>query len=281
MKNRFLNTIFTLAIIALIGFLVGLPYLENTEIEKEVALFKRSEKRINVSSSFKSKEFKQLPSVVKNYLQNSIKNKSESPKISEINIVGKTRSAENENWIETKTKIYFSLTSPAFIETAETFEFFPLWMLNIKTYLNNTASTRTKLLSSIPLNNFAGNKLNRSYIILYLMESAFSPTVLLPNRNVQWKWVNPSTASAIIWNENLKGSAIFHFNSKNEVTKIVSKERYMPGKLDYTKETFTIHLANYKDVGDYYIPTYFEVQWNLVGNDFTFGRFQITDISYE
>ncbi len=111
------------------------------------------------------------------------------------------------------------------------------------TYINGKASTLDKLFSSIPIYEFEGNKLNKSYLILYLMESVFSPTTLLPNKQLTWKYINNASAKATIWNQNLDGNATFYFNDNNQITKIVSDERYMRGKVDYSRETFTIHFA--------------------------------------
>lgn len=281
MKNIIIKISLVVIILLLAGFFLGIPYLDNSEIDEKVSLLKKNINKNDVAKSFKLTEFAQLPQIVKSYLQKSIKKKSVSPTVSKINIVGKTKSQPNSKWIETKSTIYYSITEPAFIEVAEISSPYPLWTKIVDTYINNIASTNRKLISSIPSYEFSGNKLNRSYIVLYLMESVFSPTALLPNMNVHWKKNDNSSAMATAWNDQLKGSALFYFNSENEVTKIVSANRYMPGKLDYTKETFTVYLANYKDVGDYYIPTYFEFQWNLAAGDFTFGRFQITDIEYK
>jgi len=279
--NRITKILLSIVIIALLGFFLGVPYYEDIITKDKIDQLKNEKLKATVSIAFKSNAFAKLPFSVRNYLRATIKNNSVSPLISHISIAGKMRTSPESDWVKAESTIHYSTTTPGFIEILKIFEYLPVWFQTDNTFINNTATTKTKLLSSIPINNFAGNKLNRSFIVLYLMESVFSPTVLLPDMNVQWRRVNNSSARANVWSENLKGSAIFHFNTKNEVTKIVSTDRYLAGKLDYTKETFTIHLANYKDIGDYYIPTYFELQWNLAGNDFTFGRFQITDISYE
>lgn len=270
-----------LIIAGLAVFLFGIPYLDNIEINKNISLLKNEEKGSDVEFAFASTEFAKLPVIVKKYLNKSIKDKSTSHIFCNISLVGKTKAGPNWEWMDTKSTINYSLTEPGFIEISETYENYPLWTKRVDSYVNSEATTSKKYLSSIKLNSFNGNKLNRSYLILYLMESIFSPTVLLPNMNIQWKQIDKFSAKATLWNDQLQGSAIFYFNSKNEVTKITSDNRYMPGKTDYSKESFTMHLANYKEIGNYYIPTYFELQWNLIGNDLTFGMFQIIDILYE
>lgn len=281
MKNRLSKIIALIVILGIAGFFIGIPYLDNAKISEDINELENKSQTINVSAIVNSHDFKTLPRLVKNYLSSNIKNKSFSPKLSKISITGKTREDKNSEWIDVNSKIYYSTTEPNFVEISNAKENYFIWNKVKNTYIDGKASTVHKLFSSIQRYKFEGNKLNKSYLILYLMESVFSPTTLLPNKHINWKYLNNSTAKATVWNQNLDGNATFFFNKKRQISKIVSEERYMPGKVDYTKETFTIHFANYKDVGNYIIPTYFELQWNLAGYNFTFARYQITDISYE
>ena len=243
MNKLIIKILLNVIIISLLGFLLGVPYYENTKIDENIELLKTKENKNSVSQSFKSSMFEQLPTSVKRFLERAIKNKIESPVISKIQLSGKTKVSRKSEWLDTKSIIHYSTVSPGFVDVTEIYNSNLLYEKTISTYIDNFASTSTKLISSIPLSNFAGNKLNRSYLVLYLMESIFSPTVLLPNRNIHWKRISKNSAKAIIWDKNIERSATFYFNSKNEVTKITSEDRYMPGKIDYKKEAFTIHLA--------------------------------------
>lgn len=281
MNNNIIKIIVVIFLLGLIGFFFGIPYSNNLDIDDKIAQINSFEKKQNVSSSFESEDFSKLPTIVKNYLLKAIKNKTWSPKVSLINYSGKFKTSPNAEWVDINSTINISTIVPAFVQVSETYENNPIWNKAIDTYINSSASTSTELLSSITLNNFEGNKLNRSFLVLYLMESIFSPTSLLPNINAQWRSVGSNSAEATIWDKNVEGSAVFYFNENNEVVKITSDNRFMPGKNDYSKENFTMYLANYKEINNYYIPTYFEFQWNLASGDFTFGRFQITNISYK
>lgn len=257
-----------------------MPYFNNSLLEKEIEFFleNKSKKKI---ISFNSDDFSKLPFVVKKYLRKSIKNENSSPQYCQYRITGKIKTDQNSEWLNVTSQNYYSATTSDFIKTTETQNSFALWTVTVNRYLNNKASTNSKLLSSIPTYNFSGNKLSRSYLVLYLLESVFCPTVLLPNMNVHWSAIDNTKALATIWDDNIKGTAIFHFNKNGEVIKVVTNDRYMPGAIDYNRETFTIYFANYKNVDNFNIPTYFEYQWNLASGDFTFGRFQISEITYE
>jgi len=280
-NNNLIKIIVIFFLLAFLGFFFGIPYLNNLSVEENVAQINSYKNNYDVAAAFESDDFSKLPSIIVRYLQKSIKDKTISPKVSLINFTGKLKASPNAEWIEINSTIVFSTSKPAFVQVSETYENNPIWEKTIDTYINSSASTSTELLSSITLNKFVGNKLNRSFLVLYLMESVFSPTSLLPNINTQWRNVGDNSAEATIWDKNVEGSAVFYFNENDEVIKITSENRFMPGKNDYSKENFTMHLANYKTLYNYHIPTYFEFQWNLASGNFTFGKFQITDISYK
>ena len=281
MRKRFIIILVLIVIAVLAGIFLGIPYLDNANTSEEINTFKNTNQTLNVNGIIKSNDFANLPRIVKSYLSKNIKNKTFSPKLSKISLIGKTKDTKNAEWVESNSVIYFSTAEPNFIEINEEKKNYFVWNKTRNSYINGKASTFTKLYSSIPTYEFEGNKLNKSYLILYLMESVFSPTTLLPNKHIKWKYLNNSSAKATIWSQNLDGNATFYFNEQNQITKIVSDELYMRGKVDYSRETFTIHFANYKDVGNYIIPTYFEFQWNLAGYDFTFARYQITNTNYQ
>ncbi len=281
MKNGYIKIIIAVIFIALLGFFFVVPYIDNSEIEKNISLLKSHRSKDDTATKLSTQEFSELPFVVKRYLQKSIKNKSATPTVAHISLSGKVREKIKSDWTGIKSKIHLSATTPMFIEVAKTSENLFLWKKHINRYIKGVASTRTKLISSITTNSYKGKRLNQSFLALYLMESFMTPTALLPSTNVHWRQIDKLSAEATVWLNHQKASAIFYFNKKYELTKIVSSDRYMPTKIDYSREKFTIHLANYKEVGNYYIPTFFEFQWNLAASDFTFGRFFVEDISYE
>jgi len=281
LNYKLFKIISVIVFLLIIGFFFGVPYLENKSTVEKITFLSSFENKVNVSSIMKSEDFKNLPNLIRLYLQKAIKNKESSTKLSTITFEGKVKNHPNSKWNEFNSTLYFSTISPHFVQISDVYENDPIWNRITDTYINGLASTETKLLTSISLNSFVGIKLNRSYLVLYLMESIFAPTSLLPNLNIQWKYNTSNSVVATIWDKNVEATAVFYFNDNNEVVKITSKDRFMPGKNDYSKEDFTMYLANYKYVENYFIPTYFEFEWNLSNGDFNFGRFQIKDILYK
>ncbi len=266
--------------VAIVGFFVGMPFVNNHLLQNQTELF--LEKIIKPKQiSFNSTNFSKLPSVVKKYLRKNVTNTSNPPRFCQFSVTGKIRSNQKSEWSDFSSENFYSATTAEFLKIKKTQSFGFLWTQTLERYLEKKASTKSKFISSIPTYTFAGSKLQRSYLVLYLLESVFCPTVLFPDMNIQWSGIDNSTALATIWNQDLNGTAVFHFNNEGEVVKVVTEDRYMGGALDYEREKFTMHFTNYQNVGKFNIPTYCEHQWNLASGDITVGRFQISEIMYE
>jgi hypothetical protein len=54
-------------------------------------------------------------------------------------------------------------------------------------------------------------------------------------------------------------------------------KRYMD---ENNLETWIIKVAQYKEINNVFVPTSFEVLWRLSKGDFSYAKFNITDIVY-
>jgi len=272
----------SLAAVALVIaiFFIGMPIVNSQLLKNETEIF-LDEISKPKQISFNSTNFSMLPPIVKKYLKKNVTNTSNPPRYCQYSITGKVRRDDNSGWQDFSSENYYSATTSEFLKIKETQNFMFLWTKTLERYFNQKASTKSKFVSSIPTYTFAGIKLQRSYLVLYLLESVFCPTVLFPDMNILWSGIDGTKALATIWNQDLNGTATFHFNKNGEVVKIVTEDMYVRGELDYEREKFTMHFTNYQNVGKFNIPTFCEYQWNLAGGDITVGRFQISEIMYE
>ncbi len=76
-----------------------------------------------------------------------------------------------------------------------------------------------------------------------------------------------------------KGLSLFFkitFNEIGEITEMETK-RYMNEK---DLETWVIKATNYKQLNNIFIPTAFDVSWRLEKGDFSYAKFNITEVEY-
>jgi len=280
MKKRYKLEIIALIIFAsVVGLFVGGTYFTNTFVKEEVNKLKST---ITFSPEFFSYlELSDLPFIVQRYLKYSVRQGTKKPEFVRLKMKGEYKLNLDSEWMPITAEEYYSVKNPGFIWNAKLKYFGPIWLNIIDAYVNTRGNQLTKLFSSVTIKNIQGNELDQSYLDRYLLESIFCPTLLLKEKNVRWQSIGQLRARAVLWDKSHRTTVDFFFNKKAEVIRIESENRYRIVDTGFERTKFTIHLANYKEFNNIKIPAYFEIQWNLPGNNFTFGKFEIIDIGYD
>ena len=89
--------------------------------------------------------------------------------------------------------------------------------------------------------------------------------------------VDNRTAKLVFAHNGLSLFFKISFNDIGEITEMETK-RYMDSK---NLETWVIKVAGYKELNCMIIPTDFEVLWRLEKGDFSYAKFNITQIEYD
>ncbi|VAX27760.1 hypothetical protein MNBD_IGNAVI01-2729 [hydrothermal vent metagenome] len=280
MSKTIIRIIFLTVFLIVAGFFISGPIFTNSEIKDKIGQLRDEGANTEIKIDFKTKEFLALPPIVQKYLKNSIVTKSENNKIATVKLSGETKPEASSEWKKTDVDFYYSLSTPAFIWVATSEEMTYLWNKTINTLFNNSANSKNKLLSSITTDEIEGVKLSQTYFLYYILNSVLCPVVLLPSQNIQWTSLGKLKAEVMFWNKSESGTATFYFNNSGNVEKVEAKDMFMPNLIEAKKGKFSLHLANYKEIGGYRVPTYLEYQWNLSDGDFSFARFNVKDITY-
>ena len=103
------------------------------------------------------------------------------------------------------------------------------------------------------------------------------PTNFLPSKRLQWFPIDSKTAKLIF---NYKGLSLFFKITVNEIGEITEMEtkRYFG---EENLETWIIKATNYKELNNVIIPTVFDVLWRLDKGDFSYAKFNITEVEYD
>ena len=113
-------------------------------------------------------------------------------------------------------------------------------------------------------------------MLRWLGESVLYPTNFLPNERLQWFPIDSKTAKLTF---NYNGLFLFFkitFNEIGEISEMETK-RYMDEK---NLETWVIKATNYKELNNVFIPTAFDVLWRLDKGDFSYAKFNMTEVEY-
>lgn len=113
-------------------------------------------------------------------------------------------------------------------------------------------------------------------MLRWLGESVLYPKNFLPNERLQWFPIDSKTAKLTF---NYNGLFLFFkitFNETGEISEMETK-RYMDEK---NLETWVIKATNYKELNNVFIPTAFDVLWRLDKGDFSYAKFNMTEVEY-
>ncbi|MEZ4690295.1 MAG: DUF6544 family protein [Ignavibacteria bacterium] len=170
-----------------------------------------------------------------------------------------------------KGEQYASMEKPGFIWKGTTSMFVARDM-----YINGKGRLVVSLLSMYKIMDARGENYNEGELLRWLGESVLYPTNLLPDERLEWTPLDDSSAKLTYKYNGLSLFFKITFNNSGEITEMETK-RYMDEK---NQETWVIKIGNYREFNNVLIPTSFEVIWRLEKGDFSYAKFNMTEVEY-
>jgi hypothetical protein len=213
-----------------------------------------------------------LPEPVQRYFNHILKEGRSLISYARIKHEGQFKADLKKDWMSIKGEQYATTEKPGFIWKGTTAMFIARDM-----YLADRGRLVVSLFSLINVVNAKGEQYNQGELLRWLGESILYPTNLLPSEKLNWFPIDDKTAKLTF---NYDGLFLFFkitFNDIGEITEMETK-RYMDVK---NLETWVIKVADYKELNKVIIPTTFEVLWRLEKGDYSYAKFNITEIEYD
>jgi hypothetical protein len=221
---------------------------------------------------FDKKQLVNLPEPVQRYFNYTLKNGQPYISYARIKHEGKFKPGIDKSWISIKGEQYATTETPGFICKGITAMFIAQDM-----YIADEGKLIVSLFSLVNVVNAKGEQYNQGELLRWLGESILYPTNFLPSTKLYWLPIDDKTAKLTF---NYNGLSLFFkmsFNDNGEITEMETK-RFMDLK---NLETWVIKIADYKELNNMIIPTTFEVLWRLEKGDFSYAKFDITEIEYD
>ena len=259
----------TLGLILII-YVIGKINLE-IKFGREVKQLFAQSKSIS-DQTFHNTQLDSLPEPVKRYFNHILKDGQPYISYARIKHDGQFKTDLNKGWIDITGEQYATTEKPGFIWKGTTSMFVARDM-----YISDKGRLIATLFSVYNVADAQGNKYNEGELLRWLSESLLYPTNFLPNERLQWLPIDKNTAKLTF---NYKEHSLFfkiRFNDIGEITEMETK-RYMGDK---GLETWVIKATNYKELNNVLIPTAFDVLWRLHNDDFSYARFNITEVEYD
>lgn len=266
-------------ILAIVFSILGLPLL--TLIIGKIKLFLKFRKRVkelfalskNISQQqFHKSQIDSLPEPVQRYFSHILK--EGQPFISYVRIrhEGQFKADLKKGWMKIIGEQYATTEKPGFIWKGTTAIFIAQDM-----YMADKGRLIVSLFSLINVVNAEGEQYNQGELLRWLGESILYPTNLLPSDKIKWFPIDDKAAKLTFQYNGLYLFFKITFNDIGEITEMETK-RYM----NLTNlETWVIKVSDYKERNKVIIPTRFEVLWRLEKGDFSYAKFDITEIEYD
>jgi len=191
---------------------------------------------------------------------------------------GSIRTGEDQGWMPFTAEQYYTTDDPAFVWHA-TVKFFSLPLMKVRDrFYKGKGNMLIKLLPFITIADASGDEMDQGTLLRYLNEMMCFPTAYL-DEYIQWEPIDSSSAKATITVKGLAASAILYFNEEGQMTDFVAK-RYMSVEDEYSLETWSTPIEEYREINGIMVPVKGEAVWRLSSGDFSYIRIEITDIEY-
>ncbi|HDZ15602.1 hypothetical protein LCGC14_1068830 [marine sediment metagenome] len=213
-----------------------------------------------------------LPEPVQRYFKHILK--EGQPYISYVRMKhdGLFKMGVGKSWMNIKGEQYATIAKPGFIWKGTTLMFVARDM-----YISDKGRLIATLLSVYNVVDAKGKKYNEGELLRWLGESILYPTNFLPSRRLQWLPIDSKSAKLTFQYAGLSLYFICSFNEIGELTEMQTK-RYMD---EDHLEIWVIKATNYQELNRIRVPTEFDVLWRLEQGDFSYAKFNITEIEYD
>lgn len=254
-------------------------FMFERKIRKEIK--QMSESYGNIEKIYRDTDYEKLPEPVKRYFRYVLKEGSGHINNIRVQQSGYIRLKENQKWIPFKAVQYFDGQKPDFIWIASASINPFVWINARDKYIDQKGNMLIKLFSMLALADAAGKEMDVSSFIRYFSEALWFPTSLMPSRFLRWEPVDSRSAKAFIEDGANRAELIFDFNSRGEIVKITTFDRYRSVNKEYCKEKWTGYFKDYKEVEGIRIPTHIEAEWNPGDGDFKYVKINVKKIEFK
>ena len=225
------------------------------------------------------KDLEGLPEPVQKYLRYTQIIGKERIRSVRLKQKGSIRTSQEQGWMPFRANQYYTTDDPAFIWHATVKLFYLPLMKARDRFYGGKGNMLIKLLPFITIADASGDEMDQGTLLRYLNEMMWFPTAYLEDY-IQWEPIDSHSARATITVEGLSASAILYFNEKGEMRDFVA-ERYMSVGDEYSLETWSTPIEEYKEINGIMVPIKGEALWKLSSGDFSYIKLEITDIEYD
>lgn len=127
----------------------------------------------------------------------------------------------------------------------------------------------------IKIFDVSDKEMNQSALVTFLSEILFMPSACLSD-SITWQQIDNNSIKAIIMDNGLTGTGIFHFNETGQFIKFTTDDRF-EGKIS---RPWIVKFDDYKMFGGYCLPSKGIATWKYPDNEFDYFIAYLKDFKY-
>lgn len=148
-------------------------------------------------------------------------------------------------------------------------------------YAGGQGGVDARLLGALPLAQSGGPQVAQSALLRFLAEAVLLPPALLPSPWLRWEAMDEHHARAVISDAGITGSGVFTFDDAGRITEFYTEDRLRSVGDDFVATPFYGRMSNYERFGVLQVPARMEAGWRIDGEDVSFVRLEVVDVTYE
>ncbi|MFA6059121.1 MAG: DUF6544 family protein [Taibaiella sp.] len=191
---------------------------------------------------------------------------------------GKMRTSLTGRWMPADAEQFFNIDDPAFIWKVKVSMNAVIWYSGRDEFKNGLGSMLIKLFSLIPIVNSSGRKIDQGSLLRFMGEMCWFPSAAV-SPYIKWESISRNSAKATMCVGSTEASGIFRFDSNGNVLAFSAK-RYMANGNSATLEDWYVPCNEWRVLDGFKIPVKGEVIWSLKSGNFSYYKWEITEISY-
>lgn len=221
---------------------------------------------------------KEMPECVQQWLNVSGANGQNSVHAVHLKQEGSMRTRPDGKWMPTAAEQYFDLKDPAFVWKAKVYMNNMIWYAGRDKLKHGCGNMLIKLYGLVPIVNSTGPGIDQGTLLRFLGELCWFPTAAI-NPYISWEAAGAMKAKATFRYGKTTVSGIFSFNPDGNISGFRAR-RYMTLNGRTTLEDWYVACKEWQKLNGFRIPVTGEVTWQLKSGDFTYYKWNITEINY-
>jgi len=275
-KIKIVITGITVLVIVAVSAVTIAGAVANRKVEREVQnLFSTVE---NNGVIVTEEALEGLPESVQRWLRSSGTVGEEKTVAVRVKQRASMRMSPEQSWMSVEAEQYFAVENPGFIWKAEIQAAPLVHIAGRDKYFEGKGNMLIKPLSLFTVADGKGEEIDQGSMLRYLAETVWFPSAAL-EEYITWKEIEADQAKATMSYGDVTASGVFTFNEKGEVVRFEA-ERFGEFDDEFSLETWSIQVRDYREIEGIRVPTKGEVTWELEEGDFKWFVFEVQEIQY-